>query len=148
MTTELDQSLQRVLTRANPQDLADALRAANMGHMLADAKAVFTGLTAAAAQDITTAAAKAAVTLTGMTLDSGENLPPIGQITYLRVTAGAAAAGARIIGDAGATPSATVAALSDDGTTITFEGTVTAFVLGYRPRIATAMGTDFGTPGI
>jgi hypothetical protein len=45
--------------------------------------------------------------------------------------------------DAGGTASATVALLSDDGKTLTFEGTVTDFVVEYIPRASTDMTSDF-----
>jgi len=94
----------------------------------------FASLTSAAAQDVTTAASKAAATISGLTLDTGVNLPPISQVVTLRVTAGAAAAGVRAVTDAGGSASSSVALISDDGKTLTFETTVTGFVLTYIPR--------------
>ena len=49
-------------------------------------------------------------------------------------TVGTAAAGIRAVADVGATPSATLATLSDDGATLTFEGTVTGAVIQYTPK--------------
>jgi len=145
MTTSKPQTVQSALTKANPNDLADALRKVNLGHSMAVVKVTFASLASAAAQDITTAAAKAAATISGIALDTGENLPAIGQICTLRVTAGAAAAGARTWTDVGGTPAATIATVSDDGATLTFEGTVTGFVLTYVPRAAVDLEDDFGT---
>lgn len=143
MTTSKTETIQEILTLANPNQLADALRKVDLGNKLATVKAVFVALASAAAQDITTAAAKAAATVTGITLDSGENLPALGAWVTLRVTAGAAAAGPRKLVDAGGTADANNALISDDGKTITFEAAVTAFVLTYQPREAVALTTKF-----
>lgn len=139
-TTTRTETIQRALDAASPDDVADALRKlGNFGKSKALVKVTFVGLTAAAAIDITTAAAKAAATIVGIDLDTGENLPPIGVPISARVTAGAATAGPRHITDVGGTPGAPgangpgIATLSDDGKTITFEGNVTAFVLLYQP---------------
>lgn len=126
-------TLQKLLSDANPNLIADMLRKANLGLMFSRIKAAFTGLTSSATQNITTAAAKSAATISGVTLDTGVNLPPIFHPIAVRVTAGTAAAGVRLVGDSGATPSATVCALSDDGTTLTFEAAVTGFVVIYAP---------------
>jgi len=142
MTVTKTETLQEVLERAHPNDLADALRKVG-GKFFAAIKATFVGLTAAAAHDITNAAHKAAATVLGVTLETGENLPAMATTPMVRVTAGAAAAGPRIITDSGGTPSATVATLSADGTTLTFEGAVTAFVLEYQPRSTTALTEKF-----
>lgn len=53
--------------------------------------------------------------------------------TRVRVTAGAAAAGVRHVVDPNATPSATLATLSADGRTLTFEAGVTGAVVDYVP---------------
>lgn len=143
MTTSKTETIQEILTLANPNQLADALRKVDLGNKLATVKAAFVALASAAAQDITTAAAKAAATVTGITLDSGENLPALGAYVTLRVTAGAAAAGPRKLVDAGGTADANNALISDDGKTITFEAAVTAFVLTYQPREAVDLTTKF-----
>lgn len=145
MTTDKDQTLQRELSKANPNTLPDALRAVDLGMKLSVIKATFASLTSAAAQDITTAAAKAAATVEGIDLDEGQNLPPIGKVITCRVTAGAAAAGHRNITDEDGTPSSSLATLSDDGKTLTFETTVTGFVLTYEPRSAVDLTESFGT---
>lgn len=143
MTTTKIETLQRALNDANPNEVADCLKRMKLGNILAPVKVTFTGLTSSATQDITTAAAKAAGTITGVSLDTGENLPAVNGIHSLRVTAGAAAAGPRQVTDTGGTASATVAKISDDGKTITFEAAVTAFVITYLPRSFTDLSTSF-----
>lgn len=146
-------TIQEVLERSNPNDLADALHKLDFGKMNAVVKATFTGLTSAAAQNITTAAAKAAAVITGITLEAGENLPPIGELVSLRVTAGTLAAGDSILTDAGGTAKAIgatnnhVTILSDDGKTLTFQAAVTAFVLVYVPRSKVPL-TDKFAPSV
>lgn len=147
MTTTKDQTLQQILSAANPHTIADAMRAVDLGMKHAVIKVTFAALTSAAAIDITTAASKLAATISGVTLDSGVNLPAIGKVITLRVTAGAAATAARLVTDVGGTPSASLATLSDNGKTLTFETTVTGFVLTYEPRSATALTALFGTQG-
>lgn len=149
MTTDINQTYRELLDKADPNVLANIFADMKMGLVCSPIKATFTGLASAAAQNVTTAAAKAAATLVGVELKTGELLPPIGVPVAVRVTAGAAAAGLRQVGDSGATPSATVATLSDDGKTLTFEAGVTGFVLYYMPRSSVAMtaDTDFVAPG-
>lgn len=157
MTTNKVDLLQRELDKANPNTLADALRLVKLGHLLAPIKVTFAALSAAAAVDITTAASKAAATIVGITLESTENLPPIGVVRTLRVTAGAAQAGPRVVTDAGGTAAAGatglggagggVALISDDGKTLTFEGNVTGFVLEYYPLPFTSLQSTFTDQG-
>jgi len=142
-TTTRTETIQAALNQANLNELPECLKRVKLGNVLAPVKATFTGLTSSATQDITTAAAKAAAVITGMTLDSGENLPAVNGIHSLRVTAGAAAAGPRQVTDTGGTASATVAKISDDGKTITFEAAVTAFVLTYMPRSSVALTSEY-----
>jgi hypothetical protein len=59
--------------------------------------------------------------------------PPALAINSARVTGGAAAAGNRQVTDSGGTPSATVATISDDGATLTFEAGVTGVTVVYEP---------------
>lgn len=152
MTVTKTNTLQEELESANPNTLADALRLCDLGKMLAPVKVVCTGLTAAASFDITTAAVKAAATVSGVTLETGEMLPAILSVTALRCTASGTAnsVGSYIMSDAGGTavsPTAGanvgIALLSDDGKTITFPTTVTAFVLEYCPRSKTALTSAF-----
>jgi hypothetical protein len=135
------------LNSGNTSLQASAMQTMKIGNRLANVKAVITGLTAAAAIDITTAASKAAATITGITLATGENLPPIGHVLTLRVTnVGSGATGPRIVVDAGGAAIAPNtyaghALISDDGATLTFEGTVTGFILEYVPRAYVALST-------
>jgi len=134
VTTTRNFTVREAINGNNVGQIADAMAQIKAGNSLSKIKVTFAALTSAAAQDITTAAAKTAGgTPLGISLATGENFPPIGAIETLRVTAGAAAAGSRAVTDAGGTASATLALLSDDGKTITFEAAVTAFVLTYYP---------------
>ena len=106
--------------------------------MVTPLKRTFTGLTSLAAQDLTL------IDGTGETTGiTNPNRLAMLTPTAIRVTAGAAAAGVRFIGDTGATPSATVATLSDDGKTLTFEAAVTAFIAVYVPRAAEDPNNNF-----
>lgn len=146
MTTTRDETLQTILNKADPTQISDAFRVVRIGDKLANVQVTVAALASATAVDITTPAVKAAITaLTGLTLGDDVNLPAIGVPVSVRVTAGAAAAGPRQITDAGGTASATVALLSDDGTTLTFEAGVTGFVLLYQPRVAEPMTTQWAT---
>lgn len=152
MTTSEDQTFRDYLNRADPNTLADILRSMKLGNMLVPVKVVFAGLTAAASIDITTAASKAAATITGLDLATGEYLPAILSVTSLRVTASGTAntLGTYAITDvAGTMLSPTgntvvgAARLSDDGKTLTFPTTVTAFTLEYIPRSAQDLTAQF-----
>lgn len=132
-TTTVSLTAREILDSGNPNKVGNVCKALKVGTQLSKIKATFASMTSAAGQDITTAANKALATVSGITLRTGENLPPIGQIVTCRVTAGTAAAGARFVSDAGATPSTTVATLSDDGKTLTFEAAVTGIVVTYFP---------------
>jgi hypothetical protein len=152
-TKEVD--LRQVLNSGNDNLIADALKQIKFGDMASVITATFTGLSDVAGQDITTAAAKTAATITGITLETGENLPPIGNILGLRTTAGSLAThGSHVVVDTGGTAlvpqadSSGVATLSDDGKTLTFQAGVSAFVLLYTPRAAVVMTTamSFGSP--
>ena len=135
-TNTKQDSNQLALDQANPNFLPDVLRGVKLGHFFSNVKAVFTGLASSATQDITTAAAKAAATISGITLDTGENLPAIGVVKTLRD------AHSNIVVDAGGAAVASTATypgtvlLSDDGKTLTFAAAVTAFTLEYQPRSA------------
>lgn len=150
MTTTKEETLQEVLEKADPNQLADALRKLGLSFAGQPIKVTFTGLTDVAGQDITTAAAKAAATVENIVLEDGENLPAIGSILALRTTAGTLAThGVHVVGDAGTTElvpqadSPGVASISDDGTTLTFQAGVTAFILEYIPRPKTALTSKF-----
>jgi len=138
VTTTKTETIQSALDDANPNKVADALQRVALGTLVTPLKRVFTGLTSLAAQDLT------AIDGTGETTGptNPKRLALLAGGT-LRVTAGAAAAGARFLTDTGGTPSATVATISDDGKTVTFEAAVTAFVIEYIPRPHTVMSTKF-----
>lgn len=148
MSTPADRELRDILDNANLNELATALQKVKLGRRLSSVKVVVSGLTATATPDITSAAVLAAATVTGLNLASGERLPAIETVKTLRVTAvGTGATGPRVVTDAGGTavaPSsgiAGVALLADAGTTLTFEGTVTGFVIEYIPRPYTDLDT-------
>ena len=125
MTTTESTTIQKVLNEADPNRIADGLRKAVVGDVFAGLQKTITGLTAAASHDLTTIDDPD---------DTSVKLPAALVIGSCRVTAGAAAAGIRQISDAGDTPSATLATLSDDGKTIAFEGNVSAFIINYVPK--------------
>jgi hypothetical protein len=123
------QSIKTVANSGNLNELGEVVQKVQLGTMLQLQQKTYTGLTGAAAHNITDAA--------------HGSLPAIGVILSCRVTAGAAAAGVRKVGDALATPDANVVAISDDGSTLTFEANVTGFVLQYMPRAAADMAGNF-----
>lgn len=134
MTATANTTLQSALDQARPGQTDDVFRLMKLGTMLTPLKRTFTGLTSAAFFDLTT------IDGTGETTGaSNPKRVAALSVATLRVTGGAAAAGARLVTDAGGTPSATVATISDDGKTITFEAGVTAFVIEYIPRSNTDM---------
>lgn len=139
--TPADVTLQQILNKANLNQLGTLLQKMKLGNMLNPVKVTVAGLAAAASVDITTAAVRAAATISGLDRDTGDNLPAILSVTSLRVTAvDTGALGPRAVTDAGGTAGAPgangpgIALLSDDGATLTFEGTVTGFILEYIPR--------------
>ncbi|HUK32942.1 MAG TPA: hypothetical protein VLV86_03465 [Vicinamibacterales bacterium] len=113
------QTLKKETNDANPGTIADCLRQIGLGDVLSVQK-----------QDITQSSAST------MTLS-----PAALVVQSVRVISGAAAAGLRQIGDSGATPSTTVATLSDDGTTLTFEAGVTEAIVVYMQRSNTSLDT-------
>lgn len=146
-------TIANALDSANPNNVADLLQLVKLGRMLTPLKLTLTGLTSAAAINLTLLKAGASgIVVNSGQLNAGDALPPIQDVKTLRVTAGAATAGPRTIADSGATATAPaganalpgVAKLSDDGTTITFDTTVTAFVIEYIPRPYTDLTTSFG----
>jgi len=150
-TTTKPSTLAAELDRASPGDVSDALRMVGLGRLLDPVKVTVAGLTAAAAVDVT-AIPRALVTINqGLKgLAAGEALPAILAVTALRVTAvGAGALGPRVATDVGGTPGAPgatgpgIATISDDGKTLTFEGTITGFVLEYIPRSKVDFATAF-----
>lgn len=137
-TATQSQTIQDTIDKANPGQLPAALQKVNLGTMITPLKRTFTGLAAQTSHDLT------AIDGSGETAGAANpNRLPVLTPTAVRVTAGAAAAGVRFIGDTGATPAATIATLSDDGKTLTFEGNVTAFIVVYVPRALEDPGNDF-----
>jgi hypothetical protein len=130
-TATFPDTLQKVLDRGKAGEWEGAAQLAKLGSVLTPVSKTYTGLASAAAHNITDAAHGSAVPI----------LVPIA----VRVTAGAAAAGLRMIGDPAATPSATVATLSADGKTLTFEAGVTGFVLVYMQQATVALSTIYPT---
>jgi hypothetical protein len=159
-TTSQNVDIRQILNMARPDQLADVLKAIKVGNMFSPVKAVVAGLGATATPTINSAATKAAATVTGITLRTGENLPPIGLVKSLQVIASGTAAslGSYIAGTAGSTPlippggaqaAVGIFTLSEDGVTLTFPNTITAFTIEYIPRPYVAMTTEFpvGAPG-
>ncbi len=148
-TTTKTQSFQAAVNVGNLNNIADALREMKAGYCLSPIKLTLSSMTGTAVLKITTAAVKAkavAAGSSGITLDTGENYPAIGIVKTLRVTTGNASAGLRSMSDSGDTATTTIALLADDGTTITFEDTITGCVLEYYPAPAVVMTADFEPP--
>lgn len=145
-TTSADVTKQQELNRGKPDKIATVFQAMKLGNMLAGSvKVTAAALAPAATFDITTAAVRAASTISGLDRESSDNLPPIMVVKTLRVTASGTAnsVGSYIVSDAAGTalsPTAGanvgIALLSDDGKSLTFPSTVTAFVIEYVPRPA------------
>lgn len=112
-------TLKSALDTANPTNLPDALKKVLLGTLLAGKKVTVSQ------------AAAATITLSP---------PALAGTVSVRVTAGSAAAGGRIIVDAAGTPAQIgtsgvyLATLSDDGATLTFETTLTGAIVSYVPR--------------
>ena len=133
MTTATEtQTIKTTLDAADPNQAWDAMRKAKIGTMLRGKKVTLT-ITSAASFDITT-------------IDDPEDptkkLPAILSLNILRVTTGTAT-GRRDISDAADTPTATLATLSDDGKTVTFEAVVTVFIIHYVPAPAEDLDSIF-----
>ena len=158
MTVNKTYTVQEILNEGNLNQVADMLRLMKAGYCLSPIKIVVTGATAASAFDVTNqVTTKAFATVTGITLATNEPLPAIAVVKTLRVTASGtgASVGSYITSDAGATPllppggastAVGIVSLSDDGKTITFPNSVTAFVLEYMPRPAVLMDSVFTAP--
>jgi hypothetical protein len=142
------------LNQGDLNDIANALKLIKAGNALSVVKVVVGAITATATPDITSAAVKAAATITGLdALQTGENLPPIGQVVSLRVVASGTGAslgtygvsdagGTAIVPPGGAGAAMGIALLSDDGKTLTFPNTITQFTIQYIPR-AENIGNEF-----
>jgi hypothetical protein len=148
-TTTTTRSVKVVLDEANPNETDDALRKLQLGTVFSPLKRTFTGLTAAAAFDLTL------IDGSGETAGvANPNRLPANLVRSLRCTASGTAnsVGSYVISDAAGTatsPTAStvagIALLSDDGKTVTFPTTVTAFIISYMPRtLSTAqLAADF-----
>ncbi len=155
MTTTIAPTIQLALDKANPNQVADLLRKIKLGTMLTPLKRTFTGLTAAAAFDLTL------IDGTGETPANSNNVNRMAALLVgtLRVTASgtAGSVGTYQVSDTGGTPlvppggasaAVGVATISDDGKTITFPNTITAFVIEYLPRAYTSLtSTDAAFDG-
>ena len=141
-TSTSQRTLQVVLNEANPNDNDAALAQLDLGTVFAPLKRTFTGLTAAAAFDLTL------IDGTGETAGAANpNRIPANIVRTLRVTASGTAAtvGAYFVTDAAGTAvsaatsgAAGIALISDDGKTVTFPTTITAFIVEYMPRTLSA----------
>lgn len=158
-TTTKVSDLRQVLNSARPDQLADVLKLIQSGTMFSPIKIAVAALTATAAPDITSAAVKAAATVSGITLDTDENLPAVGLVKSLQVVASGTATslGTYIVGPDGTPPDGStpiippgganaavgVASINEAGTIITFPNTITAFILEYIPRPSVVLTTSF-----
>jgi len=142
-------STQFVIDEANPTEVADALNKLELGTIFTPLKRTFTGLTAAAQFDLTLI--DGAGETAGL---ANPNRLPANLVRTLRVTASGTAnsVGSYVVTDAAGTPTSPTAStivglatISDDGKTITFPTTVTAFIIAYMPRTLSAaqMAADF-----
>ena len=157
MTLTANKTMQQVLNGANLNWLPTVLQKMKLGNMLSPVKVSVTGLTAASAIDITTTTFRGAATISGLDRETADLLPQILAVKTLRVTASGTAnsVGSYGVSDAGGTavsPTAGanmgIALLSDDGRTLTFPTTVTAFVIEYIPRSDTALSSVFVQTGL
>jgi len=130
------QTLQDALNSADPNQICDALRAMRFGDTQAFQQGNFTsGANAALFAVANTFKIPALVSGEGAADSVSPSVPGFAKsLQFVRASAvGTAALGARIIGDAGATPSATVCAYDPTTGIITFEGTVTGVTIGWYP---------------
>lgn len=147
MSTD-SQSILAVLQSANPNTLPDMLRLQRVDRMFQPISATCT-ITSGTSIDLTTlrvvASGAGAVVSSNSPIELGELLPPIRYLRSLRVVTGTAT-GARAITDAAGTPSTTLATLSEDGKTLTFEAAITVFLLVFYGASDTAPTADANTP--
>lgn len=137
-TSTANRTLRVVLDEANANDVPAALQQLRLGTVFTPLKRTFTGLTGAAAFDLT------AIDGSGETAGAANaNRLPAAHVRTLRVTAATTAntVGSYVMTDAAGTatsPTAStivgLAKISDDGKTITFPtADVTAFIIEYFP---------------
>lgn len=149
-------TLRDAVNTSKAGQVEDALKLMQLGNMLIPMKYTVTLTTPSATVNITnvgTPDQPATVTASSvspiLTDPTDINRLPAAlnpTLTYVNVTTGTAT-GVRTIIDAGGTPavSATLASLNDAGTIITFEATVTTFIIWYVPRSAVNMLSLFQT---
>lgn len=132
MTAVLDKTIADILDDANMNNFDRALAQVKLGRLLSPQKLAVVQLAAAT-----------------VVLD-----PPALLVMDATVVDGTAVLGPRHVADDAATPSAPgatgpgIATLSDDGTTLTFEDTVTEVVITYMPRSAVDMSGPFAVTGL
>lgn len=123
VTATLTPTLGLALEQANPNSIADALRLVNLSKMVEPQKLEFSVV----------------VPVLTVPLD-----PPALLVQSVRVTLeGTAALGRRVVSDSGDTASATVCLLSDDGASLTFEGTVKDVTVVYMARSEASLSSQF-----
>jgi hypothetical protein len=155
MTTQVNTTIKTALDQANPSQLADLLRQMKLGTMTAPLKRTFTALTAASTFDLTLIDGagespasvlnpnrKAALLITALQVTASGTAASLGAYTA------AVAAATPIVPPGGAGLAVGVATISDDGKTITFPNTVTAFTVIYMPRPSVDMNADFPATGV
>ena len=124
MTTATEKlTIQGALNEANPGRAWSAVQKAKLGDTLVGLQKTIT----------IASAASAVLTDIDDPDDTSKKLPAALVIGSVRVVTGTAT-GRRDVSDAGDTPSATLATLSDDGKTITFEAVITVFRINYIPK--------------
>lgn len=117
-------TLANILTKADPNLIADALRKVNLGVLLAPTVST---ISQASSVDVI--------------LDPPALCPAV---VSARVTAGAAAQNVYIVTDSGGTAvDGAICKLSADGTTLTFALAVTDLVVSYVPRSESPLSDSF-----
>ena len=117
-------TLADILTKADPNLIADAFRKVDLGVMLAPTVKTITQSSA-----------------TTMTLSPPALCPAV---VSVRVTGGASAANVYIVTDSGGTAvDGAICKLSADGATLTFALAVTSAVVSYVPRSASDLSASF-----
>jgi hypothetical protein len=144
-------SILEQVQKANPNTLPDMLRRMRLDRLMQPISVTCT-ITSAASIDITTlrtvaSGAGAVPSANSPVLALNELLPPVRYVRSLRVVTGTAT-GFRNVADPGGTPSTTLATLSEDGKTITFEAVITVFQLTYYggPDVGTTPQSSALTP--
>lgn len=121
-TATANRTLQDALNSGNPAEQATAIQRLKLGDMMEQIDETITLSVVAASIDLSLRSASLQTALL------------VQSVRVTDVTGGTGATGVRTITDAGGTPSATVATLSADGKTLTFEGTVKAIRIVWIPK--------------